>query len=248
MCAAVQPFLSGAISKTYNMPHDATVKDVELAFLKAWERGVKAVAVYRKGSKLSEPLRVEELKAQTKTKPTIQRESLPTNRRAQIHKFLVGGYAGYLTVGFYDDGRLGEMFLRMAKPGSMVSGLLDSFATAISYLLQYGVPLTELVRKFEAVKFSPNGLTANPEIVFATSIIDYVFKWLKHEFLTNEQQREIEARREKKLVEAQSHSPEMDEMDFDLSSDPCPNCGSPMVKTGSCSVCRSCSHSTGVCS
>jgi ribonucleoside-diphosphate reductase alpha chain len=248
MCAAVQPFLSGAISKTFNMPHNAAVKDIELAFLKAWERGVKAVAVYRKGSKLSEPLRVEELRAQTKTKPAIQRESLPNDRRSHTHKFMVGGYAGYLTVGFYDDGRPGELFLRMAKPGSMVSGLLDSFATSISYLLQYGVPLSELVRKFEAVKFSPNGITANPEIMFATSIIDYLFKWLKHRFLTNEQQQEIEARREKKLLEAQARSPEMDEMDFDLSVDPCPNCGSPMVKTGSCSVCKSCSYSTGVCS
>lgn len=248
MCAAVQPFLSGAISKTFNMPHNATVKDVELAFLKAWERGVKAVTIYRKGSKLSEPMRVAEILKSTKTKPAIKRESLPNDRRSHTHKFMVGGYAGYITVGFYDDGRPGELFLRMAKPGSMVSGLLDSFATSISYLLQYGVPLSDLVRKFEAVKFSPNGITANPQIMFATSIIDYLFKWMKHQFLTNEQQQEIDARREKKLIEAQTRSPEMDEMDFDLSSDPCPNCGSPMVKTGSCSVCKSCSYSTGVCS
>lgn len=248
MCAAIQPFLSGAISKTFNMPHNATVKDIELAFLKAWERGVKAVAVYRKGSKLSEPLRTEELKAQNKIQPAVKRESLPNDRRSHTHKFSVGGYAGYLTVGFYDDGRPGELFLRMAKPGSMVSGLLDSFATSISYLLQYGVPLSELVRKFEAVKFSPNGMTSNPQIMFATSIIDYLFKWMKHRFLTNEQQHEIEARREKKIIEAQITSPEIDEMDFDLSSDPCPNCGSPMVKTGSCSICKSCTFSTGVCS
>lgn len=248
MCAAVQPFLSGAISKTFNMPKNATVKDIEMAFLKAWERGVKAVSVYRKGSKLSEPLRVEELKVQAKDKPPVMRESLPNDRKSHTHKFSVGGYAGYITVGFYDDGRLGELFLRMAKPGSMVSGLLDSFATSISYLLQYGVPLSELVRKFEAVKFSPSGMTSNPDIMFTTSIIDYVFRWLKQHYLTPEQQATLLERRERKIVSETPLSPEADVMDFDLSGDPCPNCGSSMISTGTCSVCKVCSHSTGVCS
>lgn len=248
MCAAVQPFLSGAISKTFNMPKNATVKDIEMAFLKAWERGVKAVSVYRKGSKLSEPLRVEELKVQAKDKPPVMRESLPNDRKSHTHKFSVGGYAGYITVGFYDDGRLGEMFLRMAKPGSMVSGLLDSFATSISYLLQYGVPLSELVRKFEAVKFSPSGMTSNPDIMFTSSIIDYVFRWLKQHYLTPEQQSTLLERRERKIVAETPLSPEADVMDFDLSGDPCPNCGSSMISTGTCSVCKVCSHSTGVCS
>lgn len=248
MCAAVQPFLSGAISKTFNMPHTATVKEVQLAFLKAWERGVKAVTVYRKGSKLSEPMRVKELEAEIKKKKVVQRESLPNDRQSLTHKFSVNGYAGYLTVGFYDDGRPGELFLRMAKPGSMVSGLLDSFATSISFLLQYGVPLSELIRKFEGVKFSPAGLTSNPNIVFAHSILDYVFKWFKHMYLPEEEQKALEVRRENKIVASTVKSPESDDMDFDLSADPCPNCGSPMIKTGSCSICKVCSNSTGVCS
>jgi len=248
MAAAVQPFLSGAISKTFNMPHDATVKDVKLAFLKAWERGVKAITIYRKGSKLSEPMRVKEFMQERKKKPTLKREELPRDRTAHIHKFSVSGYAGYLVIGFYEDGRPGEMFLRMAKPGSMVSGLLDSFAKSCSFLLQYGVPLEELVRSFEGIKFSPAGITSNPDITFATSIIDYVFKWMKLRFLTTDKQQEIEDRREKKFLEAAKASPEHDEMDYDLSADPCPNCGSPMVKSGTCSTCRVCSFNTGVCS
>jgi len=250
MVAAVQPFLSGAISKTFNMPHNASVKDVELTFLKAWERGVKAISIYRKGSKLSEPMRAEEiLQELRKKKPTLSREELPNDRESHTHKFSVGGYAGYLIIGYYEDGRPGEMFIRMAKPGSMVSGLLDSFAKACSFLLQYGVPVEELVRSFEGVKFSPGGITSNPDIMFATSIIDYVFKWMKKRYLTPDKQKEIEDRREKKFrTAAASDSLEHDEMDYDLSEDPCSNCGSPMVKTGTCSVCRVCGHGNGVCS
>lgn len=248
MVAAVQPFLSGAISKTFNMPNSATVKDVELTFLKAWERGVKAITVYRKGSKLSEPMRVKELLQERKKKPPIQREELPNDRSSHTHKFNVGGYAGYLTVGFYDDGRPGEMFIRMAKPGSMVSGLLDAFAKAVSFLIQYGVPLEEVIRRFEGIKFSPNGVTANTDIPLTTSIIDYVMKWMKRRFLSPEEQGKIDSHRAKKLQDAASASPEFDEMDYDLNEDPCPNCGSPMVKTGACSTCRICAFNSGVCS
>lgn len=248
MVAAVQPFLSGAVSKTFNMPNSATMKDVQLTFLKAWERGVKAITVYRKGSKLSEPMRVKELLQERKKKPTVLREELPGDRHSFTHKFNVGGYAGYLIIGFYPDGRLGEMFIRMAKPGSMVSGLLDAFAKSISFLIQYGVPLEELVSSFEGVKFSPNGVTSNPDISFATSIIDYVMKWLKKRFLNPEEQLRIDTKHSRKVLEATKASPELDEMDYDLSEDPCPNCGSPMVKTGTCSTCKVCSYNTGVCS
>jgi ribonucleoside-diphosphate reductase alpha chain len=248
MVAAVQPFLSGAISKTFNMATNASVKEVQLTFLKAWERGVKAITVYRKGSKLSEPMRVRELMHELKKKPALQREELPNDRIAHTHKFSVSGYVGYLIIGFYEDGRPGEMFLRMAKPGSMVSGLLDSFAKSCSFLLQYGVPVEELVRGFEGAKFSPSGITSNPDIVFATSIIDYVFKWMKRRFLTPAKQTELEDKREKKFLEAAKASPEHDVMDYDLSEDPCPNCGSPMVKTGACSTCPVCSYGSGVCS
>lgn len=248
MVAAVQPFLSGAVSKTFNMPNGATIKDVQLAFLKAWEKGVKAIAVYRRGSKLSEPMRVKELLKEMTKKTPLKREELPGDRQSFTHKFHVGGYAGYLIVGFYPGGRLGEMFIRMAKPGSMVSGLLDAFAKSVSFLIQYGVPLEELVGSFEGIKFSPNGVTSNPDITFATSIIDYVMKWLKRRFLNTEEQTRIDTRRTKKIQDSINASPEVEEMDYDLSEDPCPTCGSPMIKTGACSLCRVCSFTTGVCS
>lgn len=248
MVAAVQPFLSGAISKTFNMPNAATVKDVQLTFLKAWERGVKAITVYRKGSKLSEPMRVKELLQDRKKKPAVLREELPGDRHSFTHKFNVGGYAGYLIVGFYPDGRLGEMFIRMAKPGSMVSGLLDAFAKSVSFLIQYGVPLEEVIRSFEGIKFSPNGVTSNTDIPLTTSIIDYVMKWLKKQFLNQEAQTRVDTRHSQKVLEAVTSSPEFDEMDYDLSEDPCPNCGSPMVKTGTCSTCKVCAYNNGVCS
>ena len=247
MVAAVQPFISGAISKTFNMKHDATVKDIQLTFLKAWERGIKGITIYRNGSKLSEPLRVAEVLKQVK-KPTAHREELPDDRESFTHKFIVNGYTGYMTIGYYPDGRPGELFLRMAKPGSMVSGLLDSFATSCSFLLQYGVPLEVLVRRFESTKFSPAGITGNREIPFAESIIDYVFRWLKKRFLTSETQQEVDSHHAKKVEETTQKSPESDHMDYDLSTDPCPTCGSAMVKTGSCSVCVVCSYSSGVCS
>lgn len=249
MVAAVSPHITGAISKTFNLPHDATVRDIELTFLKAWERGIKGVAVYRAGSKLSEPLRVKELTLAKKKETKAFRDELPNDRTATVHKFSVAGYTGYLTVGFYADGRVGELWLRLAKPGSMVSGLLDSFAKACSFLLQYGMPLQDLIKTFEGVKFSPAGITSNPDVMFASSILDYVFRYLKIKYLSSEEQKEVDTRRDRKIIAAAAQpSPEDSDMDFDLSVDPCPNCGSPMVKTGTCSVCRICSFSSGVCS
>lgn len=199
MMAAVQPFISGAISKTVNMPQDATVKDIEGVYMEGWKLGLKAIAIYRDGSKRSQPLSTSktadeptgvlaDLKKQLAVaeaealKP--HRRRLPDERVAVTHKFSVGGHEGYLTVGLYEDGQPGEIFLRMSKEGSTVSGLMDSIATVTSLALQYGVPLRDLVNKFSHVRFDPQGFTGNQEIPMAKSVVDYVFRWLGARFLT----------------------------------------------------------------
>ena len=232
MVAAVQPFLSGAISKTFNMPNDSSVRDVEMAFLKAWERGLKGIAIYRTGSKMSEPLQIKKLKEKDKKK-ILKKEDLPNERDAKTHKFTVGGHTGYLTVGNYSDGRPGEVFIRMAKHGSIVSGLLDSFAILFSLALQYGIPLETLIRKFKGMKFTPAGFTDNPDIRSAQSILDYLAQWMEKKYFTKE-------------IKANGHSPE-EEIE-DINVDPCPICGGTMVQTGSCHHCRNCGQTSGVCS
>jgi ribonucleoside-diphosphate reductase alpha chain len=189
MCAAVQPFLSGAISKTFNMPHDARIEDIERAFLKAWEKGVKCITIYRDDSKMSAPLRVKEVTTELKQGSNLPtRVRLPNERRQQGHRFDIGVHKGYLTVGFYPDGKVGELFLRMAGHGSTVSGLLDSFATLVSLALQYGIPLEELVERFEGTRFPPAGWTQHPEITSANSVLDYVFRWIKWKYLGDAKQ------------------------------------------------------------
>jgi ribonucleoside-diphosphate reductase alpha chain len=201
MMAAVQPFLSGAISKTVNMPEAATAEDIEQVYLEGWKLGLKAIAIYRDGSKRSQPLstgrkkdgetiepaEIAALRAQLAAaqveaaKP--HRRRLPAERTAITHKFEISGHEGYITVGLYPDGQPGEIFLKMAKEGSTVSGLMDTFATAISLSLQYGVPLRDLVNKFAHVRFEPSGFTGNQEIPIAKSIVDYIFRWLGSRFL-----------------------------------------------------------------
>ena len=193
MMGAVQPFLSGAISKTVNMPEDATVEQVEEAYLEAWKLGLKALAIYRDGSKRSQPLNtsLKEAKQAEASKPVRRR--LPDERQSITHKFSVAGHDGYLTVGMYDDGTPGEIFVRMAKQGSVVSGLMDTVATAISVSLQYGVPLKVLVDKFSHSRFEPSGFTNNPQIPIAKSIVDYIFRWLGHKFMKSEAVAQTEA-------------------------------------------------------
>ncbi len=215
MMAACQPFLSGAISKTVNLPHDATIEDIERTYLEAWKLGIKAVAVYRDGCKRSQPLSVKKTsdtkegntlghaenqadvraggggaervvekiveKVVEVTKPG--RRKLPEERQALTHKFSIAGHEGYITVGMYEDGTPGEMFIRMAKEGSTLSGLLDAFATSISMALQYGVPLQVLCDKFTATRFEPSGFTGNRDIPIAKSITDYIFRWMALKFL-----------------------------------------------------------------
>jgi len=199
MMAAVQPFLSGAISKTVNLPHDATVEEIENVYREGWKLGLKAVAIYRDGCKRTQPLNTAASKSDDTVKgrkgaaaaapaavaPTApRRRKLPDERRAITHKFSVAGHEGYITVGLYEDGTPGEIFLTMAKEGSTISGLMDGFATAISLTLQYGVPLEALVEKFSHMRFEPAGYTKNPEIPIAKSLIDYIFRWLASKFLS----------------------------------------------------------------
>ncbi|HEY3358813.1 MAG TPA: vitamin B12-dependent ribonucleotide reductase [Polyangia bacterium] len=190
MMAAVQPFLSGAISKTVNLPCDATVGDIEDAFLQAWKLGLKAIAVYRDGCKLAQPLSTKKQgEAEEKQPkrlggpPAAVRRKLPDERHSLTHKFSVGGHEGYLHVGLYEDGSPGEIFIRMAKEGSTIAGLMDSFATAISISLQHGVPLKLLTDKFAHTRFDPAGFTGNPEVPRATSLMDYIFRWLALKFV-----------------------------------------------------------------
>jgi ribonucleoside-diphosphate reductase alpha chain len=191
MMGAVQPFISGAISKTINMPNNATVEEIEGAYYEAWKMGLKAVAVYRDGCKRSQPLSTGKEKQQLEqlgVAPTAVRRKLPDERESITHKFSIGGHEGYITVGKYEDGSPGEIFITMAKEGSTISGLMDSFATMTSLALQHGVPLQLLVDKFTHLRFEPSGFTKNPEIPMAKSIMDYLFKWLAIKFLTREAQ------------------------------------------------------------
>ncbi|WP_428265159.1 vitamin B12-dependent ribonucleotide reductase [Haliangium sp.] len=230
MMAATQPFLSGAISKTVNLPHDCTVEDIEDAYMQAWKMGLKAIAVYRDGCKRTQPLStskeqatsngsqkakaltdedvlallddeerslVEDLRAR-RTRPAgppaAVRYKLPPERSSFTHKFAVGGHEGYITVGLYEDGQPGEIFVRMAKEGSVIAGLMDSFATAVSLALQHGVPLSVLCDKFKGTRFEPSGFTGSPDIPIATSIMDYLFRWLSLRFLGGDQHPAAQAR------------------------------------------------------
>ncbi len=194
MMAAVQPFLSGAISKTVNMPNNATTDDIRGAYVEAWKLGLKAIAIYRDGCKASQPLSTKteanagEVVAEKKVDvKRAARKKLPDERKSITHKFSVGGHEGYITVGEYEDGKPGEIFVVMSKEGSAISGLMDSFATSISIALQYGVPLSVLVRKFIHTRFEPSGFTNNRQIPIAHSVMDYLFRWLALKFLPPEE-------------------------------------------------------------
>jgi len=183
MMAAVQPFLSGAISKTVNMPTEATVEDVMHAYEQSWKLGLKAVAIYRDGCKRSQPLSTSKDGDKKLMEAKAVRRRMPDERQALTHKFSIAGHEGYLTVGMYEDGTPGEIFLSMAKEGTVVSGLVDSIAIAVSLALQHGVPLSLLVEKFSHTRFEPAGFTGNPQIPMAKSVLDYVFRWLSLKFL-----------------------------------------------------------------
>jgi ribonucleoside-diphosphate reductase alpha chain len=194
MMGAVQPFISGAISKTVNLPETATIDDVSEAYVEAWKHGLKAIAIYRDGSKKVQPVNTSNKESNTKTVETVverivevtrpQRRRLADTRASLTHKFSIEGHEGYITVGLFEDNTPGELFVTMAKEGSTLSGMMDAFATSVSLLFQYGVPLSHLVEKFGHMRFEPAGWTGNAEIGFAKSIVDYVFRWLGNRFLS----------------------------------------------------------------
>jgi ribonucleoside-diphosphate reductase alpha chain len=204
MMGAVQPFISGAISKTVNLPESATAADIEDAYVQAWRLGIKALAIYRDGSKTAQALRTDAQKdapsqadidqavAEALKQAPPKRRRMPRERQSITHKFSIGGHEGYITAGMYEDGTVGEIFLTdIGKEGSTLRGMMNSFATAISIALQYGVPLETLVRKFSYMRFEPEGMTSNPEIPFAKSMPDYIMRWLASRFLDVELQEEL---------------------------------------------------------
>jgi ribonucleoside-diphosphate reductase alpha chain len=206
MMGAVQPFISGAISKTVNMPQETTVEDIEGAYIEAWRLGVKALAIYRDGSKTAQALRtdaqkevkeaagvdVEAAVAEALAKAAPARRRMPRERQSITHKFSIAGHEGYITAGMYEDGTVGEIFLTdIGKEGSTLRGMMNSFATSISIALQYGVPLETLVQKFAYMRFEPEGITQNPEIPFAKSMPDYIMRFLASRFLDTDTQEEL---------------------------------------------------------
>jgi len=212
MMGAVQPFISGAISKTVNMPETATVEDIADAYIQAWHNGVKALAIYRDGSKTAQALRTdaqsgavvaaegtpefEEAVRQEVAKQVEERGPkryrMPRERQSITHKFSIGGHEGYITAGMYEDGTVGEIFITdVGKEGSTLRGMMNAFATSISMALQYGVPLERLVEKFAYMRFEPEGITQNPEIPFAKSMPDYIMRWLASRFLDTDAQEEL---------------------------------------------------------
>ncbi|MEW6434606.1 MAG: vitamin B12-dependent ribonucleotide reductase [Myxococcota bacterium] len=267
MMAATQPFLSGAISKTVNLPNEATVEDIERAYLESWRAGLKAVAVYRDGCKRSQPLNTAKEAKKVEAAAVapqvvverVARMRLPDERRAITHKFSIAGHEGYLTVGMYENGQPGEVFITMAKEGSTVSGLMDSFATAISLSLQYGVPLQVLVDKFSHTRYEPAGFTNNPDLPIAKSLTDYIFRWLALKFLPQEGQTESLMEAEAKAIAkapAPKPSPEVATATGAVSAmksaflnqadaPPCPVCGTITVRNGACYKCHNCGATTG---
>jgi len=286
MMGATQPFISGAISKTVNVPREATVEDIERAYIESWRLGAKAISIYRDGSKRTQPLNTS--KAQVTDTRNVEgvrevvrevvkvverptRRKLPDERQAITHKFDVAGHEGYVTVGLFEDGTPGEIFLVMAKEGSTISGFADAFAQAVSYCLQYGVPLQTLVDKFSHSRFEPSGMTKNPEVRFAKSIVDYIFRWMATKFLTPEAQyragvnlREepagvevepapsvsapkaaVETTSPAKATGEKRRSPEFAAIQNQADAPPCSTCGSIMIRAGSCYKCANCGTTSG---
>ena len=273
MMGAVQPFISGAISKTVNVPKDATVDEIQEAYIQSWRLGAKAVSIYRDGSKRTQPLNTSKDKqaaevAAAAAVPQPVRRKLPDERPSITHRFDIAGHEGYITVGMFDDGQPGEIFLVMAKEGSTISGFADAFAQAISYALQYGVPLQVLVDKFSHARFEPSGMTRNPEVRFAKSIVDYVFRWMATKFLSPEARfragvnmpdptlASVEAPAEAAVAAtvaaaasaapvARASGAEFASMRNQEDAPPCTTCGSIMVRAGACYKCANCGTTSG---
>jgi ribonucleoside-diphosphate reductase alpha chain len=270
MMGATQPFISGAISKTVNVPKEATVDEIMQAYIESWKLGAKAISIYRDGSKRTQPLNTSrEAKAPAEAvqqaamaavtaQPKPVRRRLPDERRAITHKFDIAGHEGYITVGLFEDGSPGEVFLVMAKEGSTISGFADAFAQAISYALQYGVPLQVLVDKFSHTRFEPSGMTKNPEVRFAKSIVDYIFRWMATKFLSAEAQWDAGVN----IADPHEYAPPAAAapaataaakttgflgaaIQSQEDAPPCSTCGSIMIRSGSCYKCANCGTTSG---
>ncbi|TMC75918.1 MAG: vitamin B12-dependent ribonucleotide reductase [Chloroflexi bacterium] len=285
MMGAVQPFISGAISKTVNLPEKASVDDVAEAYMEAWKHGLKAIAIYRDGSKKVQPVNTSNKEANTKAGATIverivevarpPRRRLADTRASLTHKFSIEGHEGYITVGLFEDNTPGELFVTMAKEGSTLSGMMDAFATSVSLLFQYGVPLSHLVEKFGHMRFEPAGWTGNPEIGFAKSIVDYVFRWLGNRFLSQEERAALGLVRTTEVADVgpqlellnrvvelaapdapaqtangngQTEAPAVHayrRLNSTPDAPPCPRCGWLTVRSGTCHKCENCGETTG---
>jgi ribonucleoside-diphosphate reductase alpha chain len=261
MMGAVQPFISGAISKTINMPNEATVEDIMEAYVTAWKLGVKAVAIYRDGCKRTQPLntsRTEKAEVAPVVEARPVRRRLPQDCRSVRHKFDIAGHEGYIHVGLYDDGSPGELFIKIAKEGSTISGLMDTIGILTSMSLQYGVPLDVLVSKFSHVRFEPSGFTKNPEIPLAKSLIDYIFRFLGAKFLSPDQHAAVGIALPDRQPEGERPLPAatgaasgdamvVDGLGFSPQSDApsCADCGAIMIRNGSCYKCLNCGATSG---
>ena len=285
MMGAVQPFISGAISKTVNLPETASVDDVTEAYVEAWKHGLKAIAIYRDGSKKVQPVNTTNKESNAKTVETVverivevtrpQRRRLADTRASLTHKFSIEGHEGYITVGLFEDNTPGELFVTMAKEGSTLSGMMDAFATSVSLLFQYGVPLSHLVEKFGHMRFEPAGWTGNPEIGFAKSIVDYVFRWLGNRFLSEPDRAALGLVRTTEVADATpqlellnrvvqlatpeapgtngnghaaapvADAPGYRRLNSTPDAPPCPRCGWLTVRSGTCHKCENCGETTG---
>jgi ribonucleoside-diphosphate reductase alpha chain len=290
MMAAAQPFLSGAISKTINMPESSTVEDIMQAYVESWKLGLKAVAIYRDNSKRAQPLSASKAKKEEKPAaapapaaaapaavaapvapapvvpavaappspqqemfPGTGRRKLPAERKSITHKFNVGGHEGYITAGMYEDGTLGEIFIKMSKEGSTLSGFMDGFAMAVSIGLQYGVPLKTLVDKFTNTRFDPSGFTSNPEIRYAKSVLDYIGRWLGGRFISRTEylvtappSENGETAASAAAIPASAAAAQLPiTSPYAEDAPTCSNCGSLMTRNGSCYKCGNCGETSG---
>jgi ribonucleoside-diphosphate reductase alpha chain len=275
MMAAAQPFLSGAISKTINMPEESTIKDITNAYMESWKLGLKAVAIYRDNSKKSQPLNAGGEKKEKAAEGVAavaaavepmqrelfaraQREKMPSERASVTHKFSVGGHEGYITVGLYEDSRPGEVFIKMSKEGSTLSGVMDGLALTISIGLQYGVPLKVFVDKLLNTRFEPSGITANANIRFVSSVLDYIARWLGGRFISSDYLKLNGAAPE--VIVAAPMQTTLALPPAIKSSEPvgsrtpsnahegaptCSECGMLMVPNGACYKCENCGSTSG---
>jgi len=266
MMGAAQPFISGAISKTVNLPEESTVEEIEQAYIEGWKHGLKALAIYRDGSKRAQVLSTHSSGSGQASKeqgtgdkeqdatPHPVRRRLPATRASVTHKFAIEGHEGYITAGLYEDGSPGEIWLTMAKEGSTLSGMMDSFATSISIALQYGVPLRDLVNKFSHMRFEPSGRTENSEIPVAQSIVDYIFRWMASQFLSEDEKEEfgvLSAAVKAKLIAQEYNVPASAgnghryANSTQTDAPPCANCGWIMTRAGTCYRCDNCGTTSG---